>query len=377
VNPHTVFCPNLGCPARGQPGRGNIGIHSEIEQRYICHACGKTFSTTKGTLFYRLRTEAAAVMIVITLLAYGCPVQAIVQAFGFDERTVKAWWRRAGLHCQAVHEHVVEQPPMVLGQVQADEIKVKMQGRSVWMALAMTVSTRLWLAGAISPHRDTALIQQLAAKVRQMALCRPLLLAVDGFASYVGAFQKVFRSPLPRHGQRGRPKLVAWPDIAIVQVVKQRSAGVMEIQRRIVQGSQQLVESLLQRSQGGGVINTAYIAPKGHPFNATFRQRLAILARRTRCPAQQTDTLTMGMYLVGCLYNLCDVHKSLRQRLWISERRYRWVQLTPAMAAHLTDHIWPIQEVFRFKVPPPTWSPPKRRGRPSKQTLRLIEKWCL
>ena len=63
------------------------------------------------------------------------------------------------------------------------------------------------------------------------------------------------------------------------------------------------------------MINTAYIAPRGRPFNATFRQRLAILARRTRCPAQQTDTLTMGMYLVGCLYNLCDVHKSLRRQL--------------------------------------------------------------
>ena len=65
---------------------------------------------------------------------------------------------------------------------------------------------------------------------------------------------------------------------------------------------------LLRRSQGGGVINTAYIERS----NATFRQRLAPLARRTRCPAQQRPegprTLTMGMYLVGCLYNLCDVH---------------------------------------------------------------------
>lgn len=183
MNPQEVFCPHLCCRARGQRGKGNIGVHSVVEQRYVCHECGKTFSATQGTLFYRLRSEAATVMIVITLLANGCPVQAIVQAFGFNERTVKAWWRRAGLHSQAVHEHMVEQHPMDLGQVQADEIKVRMQGRSVWIALAMMVSTRLWLAGAVSPHRDSALIQQLAVKVRQMALCRPLLLAVDGFAS--------------------------------------------------------------------------------------------------------------------------------------------------------------------------------------------------
>jgi len=313
MNPQAVFCPNLDCPARGRQGESNIGIHHEREHRYICHVCGKTFSASKGTLFYRLRTDGATVMIVIILLAYGCPVAAIVQAFGFDERTVKEWWRRAGVHCQAVHEHVVAQQPMDLGQVQADEIKVKLQGRSVWMALVIMVSTRLWLGGAISPHRDMALIEQLASKVRRMALCRPLLVAVDGFSAYVGAFQRAFRSPLPRHGRRGRCRLVAWPNIAITQVVKHRARPILPIERRIVQGSRQLVETLLQRSQGGGVINTAYI----ERFNATFRQRLAILARRTRCPAQQIATLTAGMYIIGCFYNLCHTHRSLRRQLWI------------------------------------------------------------
>jgi hypothetical protein len=76
---------------------GNIGIHSQKEQRFICHECHKTFSARKGTVFYRLRTSAETVALVVTLLAYGCPVQALVAAFGFDERTVAAWWARAGL----------------------------------------------------------------------------------------------------------------------------------------------------------------------------------------------------------------------------------------------------------------------------------------
>ena len=32
MDPTTVFCPNLACPARGQTGQGNIGIHSRKEQ---------------------------------------------------------------------------------------------------------------------------------------------------------------------------------------------------------------------------------------------------------------------------------------------------------------------------------------------------------
>ena len=193
MNPQELFCPNIECPARGQQGKGNVGVHSEQEQRYICHECDQTFSARKGTLFYRLRTDATTVLLVIALMAYGCPMQAIVKAFGFDERTVKNWWQRAGEHCQAVHEHVVEQSQLDLQQVQADELKVKMQGKSVWMAMAMMVPTRLWLGGVISPTRDKVLIEQLVAKVRSIARCRPLLLAVDGLVSYVSVpFRRLF-----------------------------------------------------------------------------------------------------------------------------------------------------------------------------------------
>jgi transposase-like protein len=101
-----------------------------------------------------------------------------------------------------------------LGQVQADEIKVKMQGGVIWMAMAMMVSNRLWLGGVISSRRDKVLIRSLADKVRGMALCWPLLVAVDELPSYVKAFQRAFRSKLPRHGQLGRCHWRSWPELA-------------------------------------------------------------------------------------------------------------------------------------------------------------------
>ena len=91
MDPARTCCPNLVCAARGQTGQGNIGIHSRKEQRFICTACRKTFTATKGTALYRLRTSAETVSLVVTLMAHGCPLQAIVVAFGFDERTVTAW----------------------------------------------------------------------------------------------------------------------------------------------------------------------------------------------------------------------------------------------------------------------------------------------
>jgi hypothetical protein len=47
-------------------------------------------------VYYRLCTAAETVTLVVTLLAYGCPVQAIVVAFGLDERTIQDWQARAG-----------------------------------------------------------------------------------------------------------------------------------------------------------------------------------------------------------------------------------------------------------------------------------------
>jgi hypothetical protein len=312
------------------------------------------------------------VLLVLTLLAYGCPVQAIVVAFGFDERTVKGWWQRAGQHCQAVHEQLIGQSQLDLQQVQADEIKVKTQGGTIWMAMAMMVPSRLWLGGVISPKRDLSLIQSLVDQVRAIALCRPLLVAVDGLVSYVSAVHHAFRSPVPRQGQPGRCLLRPWAEVAIVQVVKQRAKGSLTIIRRMVQGSRQQVTQLLQASQGGGQINTAFI----ERLNATFRQRLPWLARRCRQLARQPQTLQAGMFIVACLYNFCTYHDSLRVAFYLAKGGQRWLHRTPAIAAGLTDHRWSIEELFSFKVPPARWTPPKQRGRPSQHTLQLVQQWC-
>jgi hypothetical protein len=84
-------------------------------------------------LFAGLRKPAEVIVTVVTLLAYGCPVQAIVQAFGLDERTVASWRDRAGTHCQQVHQALVQQGQLDLLHVQADEIRVKGCKMLAWM----------------------------------------------------------------------------------------------------------------------------------------------------------------------------------------------------------------------------------------------------
>jgi len=89
-----------------------------------------------------LRRPTELIVIVVTLLAYGCPIQAIVHAYGLDERTVADWQKRAGKHCQQLHHALVEQGKVDAHHVQADEIRVKAGKMIAWMGLAIDVSTR-------------------------------------------------------------------------------------------------------------------------------------------------------------------------------------------------------------------------------------------
>jgi hypothetical protein len=266
---------------------------------------------------------------VLTLLAYGCPVQAVVAAFDLDERTVARWQRESGSQCKRVHEHLVAAGKVALLQVQADEIRIKAVGAVYWLASAMEVRSRLWLGGDISRPVEH------------------ILMVTDGLASYKSQAQKVFRRPL-RTGKVGRPRLVLAEGVMVARVIKRcQRKRVVEVVREVLCGAKAEVISRVigtQRSLGA-LINTAYI----ERLNATFRERLAPLARRTRAGAHKPCTLEAGMWLVGTTYNLVWRHCSL------GEGR------TPAMAAGLTEHRWSVEELLSYPVPPAEL--PRWRGR--------------
>ena len=370
LDPSTQFCHNPDCSARGKVGEGNIDVHSRKDRRMKCDVCGKTFVVTKDTPFYRLHKAADLMVIVLTLLCHGCPIRAIVAAFGLDERTVADWQARGGQHCQRVHEHIVRQGKVDLQHVQADEIWVKMVGRRVWMAMAMAVPSRLWLGGVTSAHRDMELITNLVKIVRSCASSLDILVCIDGLASYVIAFLRVFRNPVYT-GRRGRPSLVVAQGLMLGQVIKQYAKlRVVSVKYKVVRGTQEAISGVLVATGGGKDINAAYI----ERLNATFRAALGVLVRRSRAIAHKGTVLASGMYLVGCAYNFVWPHESLRLPAPEGSSP-KWLQRTPAMAAGLTDHAWTIMELLSYQsyqIPLPVWVAPKRRTRPPTQPIGAL-----
>jgi transposase-like protein/IS1 family transposase len=359
------FCPNKECTSRGQIGQGNIVGHGSKRMRYKCKTCGKTFSARVGTALEGIRHSEDDFVKVVTLLAYGTPTQAIVHAFRMDERTVADWRERAGIHCEAVHKEKIEQGLLDLIHVQADEMWVKMRGAVIWVALAIMVSTRLWIAVEVSKKRDSNLIDNLMQQVRRCArsLCA-ILICTDGFAAYPKSIIKAFRYKVKDTPGPGASKKVVWPRLYIGTIIKQTAKRrVIEVVRRMSHGQWRKAKKLIKLSKGGKKLNTSFI----ERFNGTIRERLAPLTRKCRYLAAKMETVHTGIYLIGTVYNFCSPHSELSksQTKGGFGRSY-----TPAMASGLTDHIWSVRELLTYKVAPPPLPIPKKRGRPRTKSLK-------
>jgi transposase-like protein len=331
MNLQAVFCPNAACPDKHKVGAGNIVSHGRKRARCKCKTCGRTFSYRRGTPFFGLRSSEQEVICVVTLVAYGCPLQAIVAAFGRDERTIAGWLQRAGQHAASFHHQQMR--PLDLKQVQVDELWVRLQGRVLWVAMALAVGSRLWLGAVCRPQRNKRLAEQILTCVYNWAKHLPLVIAFDGWnASFVQCL-RVFAEP--QYGLPSRPPMKIWEGLTLVQVVKRNARQQWVGLRWVLWGSCTMLQRLLEATQGAGTINTAYI----ERLNATFRTPLSCLVRRSRCPVRQVETLNQRVFLLGCTYNFCSLHRSLRDR-------------TPAMAAGLTDHPWSMAELLWSRLKP-------------------------
>ena len=226
------------------------------------------------------------------------------------------------------------------------------------------VSTRLWLAGTVSLTRDKGLADALMQQVRRAAQrLRPLLVLTDGWAAYPGSIRRAFREKVKKLAGVGRACLEVWPQLHIGTVIKRtEKKRVVEITRQMAHGLLDQAEQLLRLSGGGNVLNTAFI----ERLNGTFRERLASLTRKCRHSTARLQALHTGMYLIGCTYNFCVAHQEL------SKAKHWGRACTPAMASGLTDHIWSVGELLRYKVAPSPWTLPKRRGRPKKQAEQTV-----
>jgi transposase-like protein/IS1 family transposase len=372
VNTDWHFCPQPGCSHYGWVGLGNIVSNGHPNggrwRQLKCTVCGKHFSESTGTIFYRSPLAPDLLCQIITALAEGLNLQASARVFGVDPNTVKACLARAAEHMEAVSHYLIHD--LHLTQVQVDELWSLVQegdqprarsGRRHacdWVWTAVDPFSKLWLATVVG-DRSLAMAQLLihAVVIVLAPGVVPLFLS-DQLAHYATALlthfgQWVTVERRSKYGPAPKPRWVPLPELYYAQVVKRRvGSRVVEVTQRVVFGTTEAVSSLL--SAAGHTINTAFI----ERLNLTVRMHLPSLGRKVLSFAKTPEGLLQQLKLGRAYYNFCLPHLSLRLP-WPEPIPTKgngspklWQPRTPAMAAGLTDHVWSMREVLLFRVPP-------------------------
>ncbi len=129
------FCPNEGCPDYGklqasqtQRNIKKAGKTPRGVQRYQCKTCGKTFTETTGTLFFRKRTPEHQILETLALLAEGSRISSVSRVKGIKEDTIVQWLREAARHAEHLEEVLLRDFKVTRGQLDALWVYVRNKG---------------------------------------------------------------------------------------------------------------------------------------------------------------------------------------------------------------------------------------------------------
>ena len=366
-------CPNPACSHYRLMNRRNVSAiasyltNSGRRRIFKCSCCAESFSETRETVFFDLRTEAEKVIMALKMLLVRCELTAISFVLGVTEETTLFWLERAAAKADEINQHLLREVKVT--QVQLDEmwnfIARKRSSEAVeegespaaaedgrqWMWLSFAPEYRLILAAVVGPRvLETALLLiQITARIVSGI---PVFFS-DGFSCYKEALLCVYgqRREFERTGKRGRPrKAIIEPNEELVyaQLIKEKKTGrLKDLKERVIFGAEKLISVGLK-------ISTSLI----ERVNQSFRHALAPLVRKSRSFCKERDGMKKRVTFWTCYYNFAREQQSLRLAIPEEERakkgliEQKYKQRTPGMAAKLTDHVWTFRELLTAKFEP-------------------------
>ena len=376
------FCPNANCDYRGWMDWGNISANGHPSggpwRQLYCSACERYFLETHGMPFHGKRVAPDLLVWAVGALAEGLGIRAVARVFAVDPNTVLAWLLEVADHLKAFSQYFLRDVRVTQvqldelyallsavkdGEVSAAEAIERLERSPQWVWVAMDPESKVLLALDVG-ERTLAMAQCVVHHVAQVVApdCVPLFLT-DGFREYLTALLTHFGHwvhPQRRQatGPLPKPRWMPRPQLLYAQVVKAyRRRRIVGVKHRVVFGTMDRVKQVLAAC--GWQINTAFV----ERLNLDLRQRVAAAGRRVNTLCQGEDGLRHQLTVFQAYHNFVLPHASLRQPLRVAKptngagSARKWQPTTPAMAAGLTDHVWTLREVLRYRVPP--WPQPQ------------------
>lgn len=372
----TCYCRNRSCVLYGQSGqRAQLrprGTHNHAP-RFECGSCGHLVFARTGTAYAGIRVDEAVYQMGAKLLAEGLAIRATARLLEVDKDTVCDWLSELSQHCGRVMAYYFRN--LHLTECQLDELWTFVYKKEehldpveqlagvygdawIWVAFAPVWKlVPAWVVGKRSLGNAKLLVKQLRSTTDG---CIPLFTS-DDLPHYANALLDeygVIVTP-PRKPGPGRPPLprkVPPEDLLYAVVVKRRENGHLEeVSTHIVYGTPEQIASAIEASPVSATISTYGVERN----NLTIRQHSRRVGRRVNAFSKERDYLEYQLALSFAYYHFVIPHRGLRQHLkrpiptkGLKGSPKKWRERTPAMAAGLTDHIWTMDELLSFRVPP-------------------------
>lgn len=372
----TCYCRNRHCRYYGLTGKA-AGLQLAGWQcgvrRLICLECGHWISARTGTGYAGIRTPERIFRDGIRQLAEGASIRTAGRNIECDKDTVSQWLPRVGRHCQRLINYFFRN--LCLTECQLDELwtfvykkedhltafeKLVRRYGDTWIWTAFDPVHKLvpaWRVGKRTLTDAKTFIKTLKSR---LDFHIPFFTSDDlpHYAAALLAVYGVWVVP-PRRFKQGRPPspyLQAPPNLVYAVVIKKKEQGhLVEIATRIIYGTETQVAACLRASPTSRAISTWGVERN----NLTIRQHSRRLTRRVNAFSKKRVDLKYQLALAFAFYHFCCPHRGLREKLeppMPTKNGHgtpkRWRQVTPAMAAGLTDHVWTLDELLSFRVPP-------------------------
>jgi IS1 family transposase len=300
-------------------------------------------SERRGTAFFNLKTPELEVARSLDAMMRGDTQTSTAHSRQHRRDTLRRWRRRAAHGARAVDAEFVtnltvrdlelDEQWSFAGQKKAAFDESSQRGEA-WWHKAMARESRLLVEQFVSPRTSEAAELLVNRSFDRLATrCLPRV-SSDGYDAYTQPLSEQVKAvtlyPLQwalmkgRSGRPPKPKTIPDPSLIYGQIEKTREGWrIVKVEKRLVLGPsttelQMISTSLLERQNG------------------TARSRNRYLVRKTYAFAKLVEYMDDQCEVDKTFYNFCRKHRGLKGE-------------TPAMRQGITDHVWHIEEVLRYR----------------------------
>lgn len=372
----TCYCRNSKCVNYGQ-ATGITSLRPYGNHRHAprlrCRECGHLVWARSGTAYAGIRTLETTYRLGAKRLAEGLAIRATSRILEVDKDTVCQWVPRLGRHSLRVMAYFFRN--LHISECQLDELwtfvhKKEDHLEPIDQVLGVYGDAWIWIAFAPRCKLIVTWIvgKRTVAEAKRLIKCLKMRLdgqipffTSDQLPHYAEALLDQYGELYqpPKRAGRGRPPLpykVPPTNLLYAVVVKRREQGrVVEVSTDIVYGSPERIAQALQASPTSNQVSTYGVERN----NLTIRQHSRRMGRKVNAFSKDREYLKYQLALAFAYYHFVIPHRGLRQRLEQPQPTNgskgspkKWIERTPAMAAGLTDHIWTMDELLSFRVPP-------------------------